>query len=126
MKNKSDNLRFGITTGKKIGKAVKRTRARRVIRASYYELYPYMEKGYDIIFVARGKTPYVKSQVVKKAMKKHLKELIIAGIELSTAHNDESVHVLGYFNGEVPEEVKEFSKKQHEFRRERIKKMAYK
>ena len=39
IKNKSDNLRFGITTGKKVGKAVKRTRARRVIRAAYYQLY---------------------------------------------------------------------------------------
>ena len=49
---------------------------------------------------------------------------VIPGIELSTTHNDESVHVLGYFNGEIPEEVKKFSKEQHEFRRERIKKMA--
>ena len=38
MKNKNNNLRFGITTGKKVGKAVKRSRARRVIRAAYYEL----------------------------------------------------------------------------------------
>ncbi len=74
LKNKSGNLRFGITTGKKIGKAVKRTRARRVIRAAYYELYPHMKTGYDIVFVARGKTPYVKSQIVLRAMKKHLFE----------------------------------------------------
>ncbi len=72
LKNKHNNLRFGITTGKKIGKAVKRTRARRVIRAAYYELYPELKQGYDIIFVARGKTPYVKSNVVCKAMRKHL------------------------------------------------------
>lgn len=74
LKNKSDNLRFGITTGKKLGKAVKRTRARRVIRASYYTLYPNIKSGYDFVFVARGKTPYVKSQVVLKAMKQHLKQ----------------------------------------------------
>ncbi len=73
LKNKSDNLRFGITTGKKVGKAVKRTRARRVIREAYYELYPDIKKGYDFVFVARGKTPYVKSQTISKAMKKHLK-----------------------------------------------------
>lgn len=72
IKNKSDSLRFGITTGKKVGKAVNRTRARRVIRAAYFELYPDIKKGYDIVFVARGKTPYVKSQVVLKAMRKHL------------------------------------------------------
>ena len=87
-KNKSDNLRFGITTGKKVGKAVKRTRARRVIRASYYELYPYMNRGYDIIFVARGKTPYVKSQVVKKAMEKHLKEAGALKYEKNTSGVD--------------------------------------
>lgn len=73
MKNKSGNLRYGITTGKKIGKAVKRTRARRVIRAAFYELYPNIKSGYDIVFVARGKTPFVKSQIVKEDMQKHLK-----------------------------------------------------
>lgn len=69
LKNKSDNLRFGITTGKKIGKAVRRTRSRRVIREAYYKLYPDIKKGYDFVFVARGKTPYVKSTVVYKEMK---------------------------------------------------------
>ncbi len=73
LKNKYDNLRFGITTGKKVGKAVKRTRSRRVIRAAYYQLYPNLKQGYDFVFVARGKTPYVKSQIVFDAMQKHLK-----------------------------------------------------
>ena len=73
MKNKNNNLRFGITTGKKVGKAVKRSRARRVIRAAYYELYPDIKQGYDFVFVARGKTPYVKLQTVLDAMKKQLK-----------------------------------------------------
>ena len=73
MKNKNNNLRFGITTGKKVGKAVKRSRARRVIRAAYYELYPDIKQGYDFVFVARGKTPYVKSLTVLDAMKKQLK-----------------------------------------------------
>ncbi len=73
LKNKSDNLRFGITTGKKIGKAVRRTRSRRVIRAAYYQLYPCIKEGYDFVFVARGKTPFVKSQTIYDAMKKQLK-----------------------------------------------------
>ena len=72
IKNRSANVRYGITTGKKIGNAVKRSRARRVIRASYYQLYHKLKPGYDIIFVARGKTPFVKSQVIQKAMQKHL------------------------------------------------------
>lgn len=74
IKNRSDNVRYGITTGKKIGNAVKRSRARRVIRASYYQLYSKLNSGYDIIFVARGKTPFVKSQVVLSAMQKQLEQ----------------------------------------------------
>lgn len=72
IKNRSGKLRYGITTGKKIGNAVKRSRARRVIRASYFQLYKELSPGYDIIFVARGKTPYVKSQAVQRSMKNHL------------------------------------------------------
>ena len=72
IKNKSDNLRFGITTGKKVGKAVKRPRARRVIRAAYYQLYNDLKPGYDFVFVARSRTPFVKSQKVYDAMKNHM------------------------------------------------------
>ena len=75
LKSKGNTLRYGITTGKKVGNAVKRSRARRVIRASYTQLYPQIKPGYIIIFVARGKTPYVKSQVVCKAMRQQLKAL---------------------------------------------------
>lgn len=79
-------------------------------------------KRLDIVAI----TDHDSTMGVEEAIKygKEINIKVIAGIELSTAHNDESVHVLGYFNGEVPEEVKEFSKQQHEFRRERIKKMA--
>ncbi len=73
IRNNSDKLRFGITTGKKIGNAVKRSRARRVIRAAFFELEPKLKRGYDFVFVARGKTPFVKSTDVKKAMEMHLK-----------------------------------------------------
>lgn len=49
---------------------------------------------------------------------------VIPAMELSTDFNGESVHVLGYFKGEIPEEVKAFSRVQHESRRVRIFKMA--
>ena len=51
---------MGITTGKKIGNAVKRNRARRIIREAVRALLPEMRSGFDIILVARGKTPYLK------------------------------------------------------------------
>lgn len=74
MKNKSGNLRFGITTGKKVGNAVLRSRSRRVIRAAYFQLYSVLPSGYDFVFVARGKTPFVKSQKVYEEMKNHLEQ----------------------------------------------------
>lgn len=73
-KNKSDNLRYGITTGKKIGNAVRRSRSRRVIRAAFREILPNVKGGCDIVFVARGKTPYVKSYVIKDIMLSHFKK----------------------------------------------------
>lgn len=93
LKNRSHNLRYGITTGKKTGNAVKRSRARRVIRAAYFELFPQIKPGYDIVFVARTKTAAVKSNAVYEAMKKQLKtaDLLIKrddGNEKNSVGND--------------------------------------
>jgi len=74
VRNRNNNLRFGITSTKKVGKAVLRNRARRVIREAYYLLYDNIKPGYDFVFVARGKTPYVKTQEILYYMKKHLEE----------------------------------------------------
>ncbi|MEE0859312.1 MAG: ribonuclease P protein component [Acutalibacteraceae bacterium] len=74
LKQKHNGLRIGITTGKKIGKAVQRNRARRIVMAAYRELYPELKSGYDIVFVARGRTPYVKSTDILRCMKKQLKK----------------------------------------------------
>ena len=72
-KNRLGVTRVGITTGKKIGKAVTRNRCRRVIREAYRALLPDVCPGFDLVFVARVKTASVKSTEVKKAMEKQLK-----------------------------------------------------
>lgn len=77
--------RLGITTSKKIGNAVQRNRAKRVIREAYRELAPSMRRSYDIVLVARGKTPHVKSTSVKIALKK---ELIKAGVISSSKEKE--------------------------------------
>ncbi len=74
IKNKRDCVRVGITTSKKIGNAVLRNRSRRIIREAYLSILPKIKTGYDIVFVARGKTPYVKSSDILRVMKKQLKE----------------------------------------------------
>ena len=73
-KNRNQNVRYGITTSKKIGKAVQRNRSRRVIRAAFSQLLPQVKNGYDFVFVARTKTPYVKSTEILRCLKKQLKE----------------------------------------------------
>lgn len=45
--------RLGITTGKKSGNAVQRSRCRRIIRAAFRECEELFPKGYDYIIVAR-------------------------------------------------------------------------
>ncbi len=60
-KNKLGVNRVGITTSKKIGCAVRRSRARRVIRAAYDASRESFPKGYDFIFVAREASVHVKS-----------------------------------------------------------------
>jgi len=72
-KNRMHLGRVGITTSKKIGNAVERNRARRVIREAYRQLAPQVRSGFDLVFVARGKTPFVKSTEVKKHMEKQLR-----------------------------------------------------
>lgn len=74
VKNNTNNLRIGITTGKKIGKAVERNRSRRIIRAAYRELQSKVKPGFDVVFVARGKTPYRKSTDILRSMRKHLRD----------------------------------------------------
>ncbi len=72
LKNKNNNLRIGITTSKKVGKAVSRNRSRRVIRAAFSHLDIDMNQSYDIIFVARTKTCFLKSYEVERYMYDHL------------------------------------------------------
>ena len=61
MPNKLGVIRLGLTTSKKIGGAVQRNRARRVLRAAFREILPRFQSGYDIVLVARTKTTFIKS-----------------------------------------------------------------
>ncbi len=57
--------RLGITAGKKVGNAVKRNRAKRIIRQAYRTSEVLMPIGIDIVIVARASITGVKSYSVE-------------------------------------------------------------
>lgn len=77
MKNRTGVCRIGITASKKIGNAVQRNRSRRIIRAAYQSVFKNenFKGSWDLIFVARTKTKFLKSTTVEKEMTECLKNL---------------------------------------------------
>lgn len=61
MRNRLGYNRMGITCSKKVGNAVKRNRAKRILRQAYREAEPRLERGYDVVLVARTRTTAAKS-----------------------------------------------------------------
>lgn len=76
-KNRAGICRIGITVSKKIGNAVMRNRTKRIIRAAYVQCQPLIKGNWDIVFVARFKTPHLKSTDLYSVM---LKQFSGAGL----------------------------------------------
>lgn len=71
-KNSFTHCRIGVSVSKKLGCAVCRNRAKRVILAAFRQILPQLETGYDFIFAGRVKTTKIKSTAVYSAMKRAL------------------------------------------------------
>ena len=70
---------LGITAGKKVGNAVHRNRAKRVIRAAYTACEAAMPIGVDMVIVARASVCNVKSTALEKYLReKGIKEIVRA------------------------------------------------
>ncbi len=72
-KGRSEKIRIGITAGKKIGCAVERNRAKRVLRVAFSTNLANISKGYDFVLVARTRILNEKSYTVAENLKKQLK-----------------------------------------------------
>lgn len=67
-KNRLGYNRLGITATKKIGGAVQRNRARRIITEAYRLLEDELPTGIDIVIVARTKAVYAKMQAIRDSL----------------------------------------------------------
>ena len=72
-KGKKGERRLGITAGKKIGTAVSRNRAKRVITAAFEMCVSHIPQGHDCVVVARTRILNVKSNQVAATMERLLK-----------------------------------------------------
>lgn len=71
-KNGTNKNKLGITTGKKTGNAVMRSRCRRIIRQAYRENEKFFPKGYDIVIVSRPYTCQCKSTEISRFLNRRV------------------------------------------------------
>lgn len=74
--NRLGKNRLGITAGKKIGNAVNRNRAKRIIRAAYQELEQELPVGMDFVIVARARACQIKSTRLTRYLRKETVPLL--------------------------------------------------
>lgn len=66
--DQSGKIRYGITVSKKLGGAVERNRAKRLITAAFREVSPRLRGGWQMVFVARTGIFGFKSYQLAEAM----------------------------------------------------------
>ena len=74
-RGRQGQCRYGITTSKKLGSAVQRNRARRLIRAAVWALSDELPPGKDLLFVSRDRILSAKSPEVTASLRGALKKM---------------------------------------------------
>lgn len=55
MPNARESNRYGFAVGRRVGNAVARNRAKRLMRESVRNIHPKLRQGFDIVFIARNR-----------------------------------------------------------------------
>jgi ribonuclease P protein component len=66
--------RVGVAAGKRLGGAVVRNRARRLMREAMRQYYPRVRAGWDLLLIARAPMVPVKAQAVATALESLLRQ----------------------------------------------------
>lgn len=75
IKNQLSYTRVGYVASKKVGNSVKRNRARRLMRAAFYNLETRIKIGYDLVFVARKSILETNSNILCAEIKNIISKL---------------------------------------------------
>jgi ribonuclease P protein component len=68
LKSEETQVRVGVSAGLAVGNAVKRNRAKRLLRAAMNELLPYTVPGSDLLLIARSPLPQSNLQQTRAAL----------------------------------------------------------
>ncbi len=67
-----DNNRFGFVAGKKVGGAVKRNRAKRLLREAVRHRLTTIRKSWDLVFIARSQAEGAEFKAIDSAVEQLL------------------------------------------------------
>jgi len=77
--NGLDYCRVGVTASRRVGNAVARNRAKRLLREAARRLYSRFEGGWDVMLVARASVLKVKEPQVEEALASLLNQAGLSG-----------------------------------------------